>query len=49
MQHDIPSKIIRLTGLTLTNTIAKVKRNNQFIENFSVEIGVKQGLQHYLL
>jgi hypothetical protein len=43
MQHDIPSKIIRLTGLTLTNTIAKGKINNQFTEIFSVEIVVKQG------
>jgi hypothetical protein len=43
MQHDIPSKTIRLIGLTLTNTIAKVKINNQFTEDFSVEIGVKQG------
>jgi hypothetical protein len=43
MQHDIPSKIIRLIGLTLTNTIAKVKINNQLTETFSVEIGVKQG------
>jgi hypothetical protein len=30
-------------GLTLTNTTAKVKINNQLTENFSVEIGVKQG------
>jgi hypothetical protein len=40
---DIPSKIIRLIGLTLTNTIAKVKVNNQFTENFSVQIEDKQG------
>jgi hypothetical protein len=43
MQHDIPSKIIRLIGLTLTNTIAKVKINKQFTENLSIEIEVKQG------
>jgi hypothetical protein len=43
MQHDIPSKIIRLIGLTHTNTIAQVKINNQFTENFSVETGAKQG------
>ena len=43
MQYDIPSKIIRLIGLILTNTTAKVKINNQLTENFSVEIGVKQG------
>jgi hypothetical protein len=43
MQYDIPSKIIRLIGLTLTSTTAKVKINNQLTENFSVEIGVKQG------
>jgi hypothetical protein len=30
-------------NITLTNTIAKVKINNQFTENLSVEIGVKQG------
>ena len=30
-------------NVTLTNTIAKVKINNQFTENLSVEIGVKQG------
>jgi hypothetical protein len=38
MQYDIPSKTIRLIGLTLTNTTAKVKINNQLTENFSVEI-----------
>jgi hypothetical protein len=43
MQHDIPSKIIRLIALTLTNTVSKVKINNQFTENFSVEIRIKQG------
>jgi hypothetical protein len=43
IHHDIPSKIIRLIWLTLTNTIAKVKINNQFTENFSVETRVKQG------
>jgi hypothetical protein len=43
VQYDIPSKIIRLIGLTLTNTTAKVKINNQLTQNFSVEIGVKQG------
>jgi sorting nexin-29 len=42
MQCDIPFKIIRLIGLTLTNTTAKIKINNQLTENFSVEIGVKQ-------
>jgi hypothetical protein len=42
-QGNIPSKIIRLIGLTLTNTTAKVKVNNHFIKNFSVETGVKQG------
>jgi hypothetical protein len=42
MQYDIPSKIIRLSGLTLTNTTAKVKINNQLTENFRVETGVKE-------
>jgi hypothetical protein len=43
MQYNIPSKISRLTGLTLTNTTAKFKINNKFTENFNVEIAVKQG------
>ena len=43
IQHNIPSKIIRLIGLTLTNTTAKVKVNTHFTKNFSVETGIKQG------
>jgi hypothetical protein len=42
-QYDIPSKIIRLIWLTLTNKIAKVKINSHFTVNFNVETRVKQG------
>jgi hypothetical protein len=43
MQYGIPIKIIRLTGLTLTNTIARVKINNKLSEEFRVESCIKQG------
>jgi hypothetical protein len=42
-QYGIPIKIIRLTGLTLINTTARVKINNKFYEEFAAESGVKQG------
>jgi hypothetical protein len=42
-KYEIPTKIIRLIGLTLINTTAKVKINNQLTEEFRVDSGVKQG------
>ena len=41
--YEIPTKIIRLIGLTFTSAIAKVKINNQLTEEFRVDSGVKQG------
>ena len=40
-KNKIPSKLIRLTKLTLENTTAKV--NNTYTMEFRVESGVKQG------
>jgi hypothetical protein len=42
-KYEIPTKTIRLIGLTLINTTAKVKINNQLTEEFRVDSGVKQG------
>jgi hypothetical protein len=39
----IPRKLIRLTGLTLKNTAAKVKINNELSESLIGNTGFKQG------
>ena len=42
-KYEIPTKIIRLIGLTFFNATVKVKINNQLTEEFRVDSGVKQG------
>jgi hypothetical protein len=42
-EYKIPRKLIRLTALTLKNTTAKVKKNNELSESLIVNTGVKQG------
>ena len=39
-QDNVPAKLIRLTELTLINTRARVKINNEYTEEFKVESGV---------
>jgi len=41
--NKIPHKLINLIKLTLENTTVKVKVNNNYISDFRVDIGVKQG------
>jgi len=41
--YDIPKKLIRLIGLTITNTTAKVKVGNQLTKEFRFVTRVKQG------
>ena len=43
IKNEIPSKLIKLIALTLNNTKARVKVNNQISEDFRVVTGVKQG------
>jgi hypothetical protein len=42
-KYDVPKKLIRLIGLTSTNSTAKVKTSNQLGEEFRIVSGVKQG------
>ena len=42
-QYKVPAKLIRLIGLTLINTRATVKINNDYTEEYRVESGLKQG------
>jgi hypothetical protein len=42
-KYKVPKKLIKLIGLTLTNTTAKVKIGNQLINKFRIVSGVKQG------
>ena len=42
-KYEVPNKIIRLIGLTFTNSTAKVKTGNQLTEEFQIVSGVKQG------
>jgi hypothetical protein len=42
-KYDVPKKLIKLIGLTITNTTAKVKIGNQLTEEFRIITGVKQG------
>ena len=39
----VPSALIRLIQLTLSNTKAKVKINNDFTEQIEINSGVRQG------
>ena len=41
IKYEVPTKLIKLIGLTLTNT--KVKIGNQFTNEFRIVSGVKQG------
>ena len=43
IQYNIPAKLQKLIALTLTETNAIVKINNEFTEKFDVQTGVKQG------
>jgi len=43
IKYEVPTKLIKLIGLTLTNTIAKVEIGNQFTNEFRIVSGVKQG------
>ena len=40
---NVPNKLIRLIKMTLQNTTAVVKGNNDFSQNFAINRGVKQG------
>jgi hypothetical protein len=42
-KYDVPQKLIRLIGLTITNTKAKVKIGNQLTKEFRIVTRVKQG------
>jgi len=42
-QDNVPAKLIRLIELTLINTRARVKTNNEYTEEFKVESGENQG------
>jgi retron-type reverse transcriptase len=41
--YDVPTKLISLIALTLTDTKAIVKVNNEYSSKFEVHKGVKQG------
>jgi len=43
IKYELPKILIKLIGLTLTNSIAKVKVGNQFTNEFRIISGVKQG------
>jgi len=43
IKYEVPTKLIKLIGLTLTSTIAKLKIGNQFTNEFRIVTGVKQG------
>ena len=43
IKYEVPKKLIKLIGLILTNSIAKVKICNQFKNEFRIISGVKQG------
>ena len=43
VKYEVPKKLIKLIGLTLTNSIAKVKIGNQFTNEFRIVSRVKQG------
>jgi retron-type reverse transcriptase len=41
--YDVPAKLISLIALTLTDTKAVVKVNNEYSSKFEIHKGVKQG------
>jgi retron-type reverse transcriptase len=41
--YDVPAKLISLIALTLTDTKAIVKVNNEYSSNCEIHKGVKQG------
>jgi hypothetical protein len=43
VKYEVPKKLIKLVGLTLTNSTAKVKIGNQYTKEFRIVSGVKQG------
>ena len=43
IKYEVPKKLIKLIGLTLTNSTAKVKIGNQFTNEFRIVSGIKQG------
>jgi hypothetical protein len=43
LEYGVPTKLIRLISLTLTDTKAKIKINNSLSNDFKVEFGVRQG------
>jgi hypothetical protein len=43
IKYEVPKKLIKLIGLTLNNSTAKVKICNQFTNEFRIVSGVKQG------
>jgi len=42
-KYEVPKKLIKVIGLILNNSIAKVKIGNQFKNEFRIISGVKQG------
>jgi hypothetical protein len=42
-KFDLPDKLIRLITLTFKHTRARVKINREYMEEFIVKCGVKQG------
>jgi hypothetical protein len=42
-QYNVPANLIRVTELTIINTGAGVKINNEYTEEFKRESGIKQG------
>jgi hypothetical protein len=43
VQYKVPAKLIRLIELTIINTRARIKINNEYAEEFKLESGVKHG------
>jgi hypothetical protein len=43
VNYEIPKKLIKLVGLTLTNTTARIKIGSQLTSEFRIVSGVKQG------
>jgi hypothetical protein len=41
IKYKVPNKLIKLNGLTLTNSTAKLKIGNQFTNQFRIVSGVK--------
>jgi hypothetical protein len=43
IKYEVTTKLIKLIGLTLTISVAKVKIGNHFTKEFKIVSGVKQG------